>query len=257
MSGDLKRRFLHSALREIQAIYTSPVRLPAMAIAIVLLAISGPFGTLDYDPATRMVYWTAVVVLTYAAGQVTGALVYAAFETRGMPMAPRILLGALAASVPTGAIVIIATWIAEPASAPNPLTLWFYAFAVSLALVTLIVVVKARLAPQPIAEPRMPDLLARLPLPKRGRLLHLEVTDHYVEVSTEKGKSLLLLRLSDAIRETAPVKGLQVHRSHWVALDAVRRSSRQAGKPVLELEDGAIVPVSRSFRDAAKAAGLL
>lgn len=65
------------------------------------------------------------------------------------------------------------------------------------------------------------------------------------------------MRLLDAIRETAPVAGMQVHRSHWVGLDAVRRSLRQNGKPVLELDNGTLVPVSRTYLAAAKQAGLI
>ena len=109
--------------------------------------------------------------------------------------------------------------------------------------------------PSPAAT--APAILDRLPLPQRGRLIHLAVNDHYVDVATSKGTTLVLLRLSDAIRETAPVPGLQVHRSRWVALDAIRKTARQAGKPVLELENGTTVPISRSYLPAARAAGLV
>jgi DNA-binding LytR/AlgR family response regulator len=135
--------------------------------------------------------------------------------------------------------------------------LWFYVFAVCLAYVGLL---KPRQddarAPESL-EPRQPALLDRLPRHLRGRLLHLEVSDHYVEITTDKGKNMVLMRLADAMRETAPTRGLQVHRSHWVALEAVRKSFRQSGKPVLELEDGTIVPVSRSYLAAAREVGLL
>jgi len=105
-------------------------------------------------------------------------------------------------------------------------------------------------------EPRAPDaadanakpaLLDRLPLPQRAPLVSISVTDHYVEVSTEKGKTLVLMRLSDAIRETRPTRGLQIHRSHWVALEAVARTVRNGDKLLIELKDGRRLPVSRSF----------
>src|SRR5690606_35602655 len=111
----------------------------------------------------------------------------------------------------------------------------------------------AALAPDAMV-PAEPALLDRLPRPQRGRLIHLAVSDHYVDVTTDKGTSLVLMRLADAIRETAPIAGMQVHRSHWVALDAVTRGTRQKGKPVLELENGARVPVSRTYIEAARAA---
>ena len=82
------------------------------------------------------------------------------------------------------------------------------------------------------------------------------VEDHYVDIVTDKGKTLVLMRLADAIRETAPIAGLQIHRSHWVARDAVVKVHRSDGKLILELSNGLKLPVSRGYLPAAKEAGL-
>lgn len=74
---------------------------------------------------------------------------------------------------------------------------------------------------------------------------------------TDKGSGLLLMRLSDAICETAGVDGVQIHRSHWVALAAVQRVVRADGKPFAELASGRRLPISRGYMAAAKAAGLV
>ncbi|MCB1420416.1 MAG: LytTR family transcriptional regulator [Notoacmeibacter sp.] len=98
------------------------------------------------------------------------------------------------------------------------------------------------------SAPPRPAILDRLPADKRGALIRLEVQDHYVLVVTTKGRELLLMRLGDAMREAAPVEGLQVHRSHWVARDGVADVIREPGKngrTVLRTNDGADVPVSR------------
>lgn len=73
---------------------------------------------------------------------------------------------------------------------------------------------------------------------------------------TDRGKTLLLLRLSDAINETAGEAGVQIHRSHWVALAAVSKVVRAQGKLFVELPDGRRLPVSRSFLAAAREAGI-
>jgi len=96
-----------------------------------------------------------------------------------------------------------------------------------------------------------------VPLPQRGRLLALTVEDHYVDIVTDRGKALVLMRLADAIREAAPVPGLQIHRSHWVALDAVSRTERSAGKVIVELSNGLRLPVSRGYMAMARDAGLV
>lgn len=98
--------------------------------------------------------------------------------------------------------------------------------------------------------------LRRLPLDKRGPLIRLEAQDHYLLVVTERGQETLLMRLGDAAAELAET-GLRVHRSHWVAPTQVRRHARQKGRDFLQMKDESLVPVSRSCRPAAQAAGLL
>ena len=102
-----------------------------------------------------------------------------------------------------------------------------------------------------------PPILSRLPHDRRGALVALSVQDHYVEVVTSRGRTLVLMRLSDAIAETAPRSGLQVHRSHWIATDQVRAARREGARAVLTMRTGEDIPVSRSRVAAVKEAGLL
>lgn len=92
-----------------------------------------------------------------------------------------------------------------------------------------------------------PLLLERLPQAQRGRLLALKSDDHYVRVYTDAGEALILMRLSDAIKLAAPVPGMRVHRSHWVADDAVTGFDRTGHTGTLLLSNTLTVPVSRSF----------
>jgi len=159
------------------------------------------------------------------------------------------------------------------------LMIWLYATIITLAIVVLFVTLgelmrtspaataeavslpmanapAATQAPAPTAA-QTPAILERVSLPQRGKLIALIVEDHYVDVVTDKGKTLVLMRLADAIREAAPLAGLQVHRSHWVALDAVVRTQRSEGKVMIELSNGMRLPVSRGYLPAAKEAGLV
>lgn len=74
---------------------------------------------------------------------------------------------------------------------------------------------------------------------------------------TSAGPSSLLMRFSDAIEETLGVPGAQVHRSHWVAWDAVTGVEREPGKLFLILTDGSRIPVSRAHRDKLEERGLI
>ncbi len=91
---------------------------------------------------------------------------------------------------------------------------------------------------------------------QQGRTLTIEAQDHYLSVTTTKGRALILLRLSEALEELAKAEGLQTHRSHWVSLKAVQAHRRVDGRDILVMADGAEVPVARTRREAARDAGL-
>ena len=267
---------LQLALREMRGVLTSPFALGGMALAIVVLGLSGPFGTFEsFNLAERLAYWGAMVVPCYLTGQGSVTLLLGSLERRVPARWPRVLIAAVISSLPLTLIVSLVDSIAYRHLAPeNLLSLWF-----DVAVVTLVIVVSlsvstermrrlaaagpAGMAPQPAAKPApvapdrsLPPILQRVPLPQRGKLLALTVEDHYVDIVTDRGKTLVLMRLADAIRETAGVDGLQIHRSHWVARDAVVRSHRADGKLGLELRNALKLPVSRGFLPQVKAAGL-
>jgi hypothetical protein len=95
-----------------------------------------------------------------------------------------------------------------------------------------------------------------LPIEKRGRLLCLEMSDHYVKVFTDKGHALLLMRFKDAIESLSEYPGLQTHRSWWVAKDAISSVNKDGRKQVLNLSNGLQVPVSRTYTERLKSANI-
>lgn len=108
--------------------------------------------------------------------------------------------------------------------------------------------------PSPLAlVERSPRLFERLEPSARGTLIRLQMRDHYVDVFTTAGASSLLMRFADAIAELDGSDGLRVHRSHWVARPAIHRLLRARGRLQLELEDGTLVPVSRTYQDEVEA----
>ncbi len=229
----------------------------------VVVGLVGPFGTFEAIPLLpRLVYWVAIVLITSFTGTFIASFVEALLAPRLVPWLAALLGGA--ASGPVNGLIVAALNVGI--YGPHIEVIDVGTLILYCTLIAMVVTLMGSLLARPQASvetaptadaPAQPAMLDRLSLPLRGRLIHIAVSDHYVDVTTDKGKSLVLMRLSDAIRETAPVKGLQVHRSHWVALDAVRRSIRQNGKPMLELETGTLVPVSRTYLAAAKGAGLI
>ncbi len=230
----------------------------------IILGLAGPFDTGDVmRTLPRMIYWTGICALTYFTGAVLVGRLMSMFSAHGMPSGG----AALAAGVILGPVIMaevaIINWAVFGAS---PFDLPYMAeLGRDVILVAIVVTVAGWFVDRSSgSQPRKDDntdgqirLLDRLPLDKRGALLALSVSDHYTEIRTDKGTELVLMRLSDAIAETAPLPGLQTHRSHWVSLAAVTSAQREAGRAVLTLTDGHQIPVSRSNLAAAKEAGLL
>ena len=228
----------------------------ALAGAVGLLVLAGPFGTLDsLNLAERLGYWSAVVVSTYA----TGAAIDVMLRPRLAGLGRMGRFGALTlgtAAAVTGVVValngtILGAW---PIGA-GALAMLATIFAVA-AIATALLQIAAPSADSAQAD-GTPPLLDRLPLDKRGPLVALSVEDHYVRVRTARGEGLLLMRLGDAIREAAPTPGLQVHRSHWVATEAVAAVRRDGDRAILRMTAGGDIPASRSHIPALKAAGLM
>lgn len=93
-----------------------------------------------------------------------------------------------------------------------------------------------------------PKFLERLPPKLRGaQVWAVEAEDHYLRLHTSLGQDLILLRLADAVDELAGIEGAQVHRSWWVARDAIADARRGDGRATLTLKDGSEVPVSRTY----------
>ncbi len=100
----------------------------------------------------------------------------------------------------------------------------------------------------PAAAAAPVKFLERLPLRLRGaEVWAVEAEDHYLRLHTSKGQDLILLRLADAVAELEGIEGAQVHRSWWVARDAITEARKGDGRATLTLKDGAEVPVSRTY----------
>ena len=96
-------------------------------------------------------------------------------------------------------------------------------------------------------------LLKLLPERLGTDLVYIKSEDHYLEVHTTVGSSLVKMRFSDAVDELGD-RGMQVHRSYWVATSHVTRSARSGKRTVLRLTGDHKVPVSVTHLPAVRAA---
>lgn len=215
----------------------------------VVAAVAGPFGTMEaMGLGGRVLYWGGVVGCSIGLNIVAGRL------AQGQGVAGAIALW-------TGFVLLLSTGFhllnSTLFAVWGGLADWVYLTGI-VGLVTAVVhLVIWGVFPQADVAPSVPDetFQRRLPYELRGPLVRIEAQDHYLNVVSEKGSTLILMRLGDAIAELEG-QGLQVHRSHWIALEGVTKPRRAKGRDVLVMSDGSEVPVSRSFRAAAQDAGL-
>ena len=220
-----------------------------------LCAISGPFGTQEgMGFAGRLIYWGTVV-----GGSILGSRLinHLSLQKRWQNIAAWTLF---AMAIAGGVYAFDALFLGQNGRGSS----FIYLFAIVGATV-LVVHAMLWLAVQYVPRSGAPVDTAlataarfqrRLPLETRGPLVRIEAQDHYLNVITTKGSAMILMRLSEAVEELEDADGLQTHRSHWVSLDAVTSHRRADGRDSLMMSDGAEVPLARTRRDAAKAAGL-
>lgn len=250
---------------------SAPRLIAPLAVGVVL-GLIGPFGTYDLLPLLpRLGYWLAVVSFNWALAD-AGIRHVERVAGDHLP-APRFsvpTLGALVVSVPATGVVVLANGLSGIGWPRSVLILYWQVLVLLVAIALpfyawgLLREAAAKARAEDRAEKTHEDtqatglalFLARLPGPLPGRLLCLEMQDHYLAVHTTGGSKMILCRMEDAARELEGI-GHRVHRSWWVAEDAVEAPSRSGQRQFLRLVDGRSVPVGRSYRGDLKQAGWL
>ncbi len=255
----VKETAFQFALTEMRTMLTSPRAWGVMGVVVLILGISGPFQTYEYLAiGPRLAYWGVMCIVTFGAGNFFGTWASKAGENLGYKPSLKFLFSGLSSGIAVAFFVNVINLLAigDILSDPkNMLIITGYCVGISMGIVGLFNLF-AHSSPHQVAK-NTPRILSRLPIEKRGELISMSVQDHYVEIVTSKGKHLTLVRLGDAINETEGTDGFQIHRSHWVAHNAIKSVSRQNGKAIVTTKNDGELPVSRTYIRSLKEAGLL
>ncbi len=217
-------------------------------VAGVFLTLSEAFDTGHASFPVRLAYWMTLMVLGALWGGVVARFFFSEGSRQRRGLWPNAALAALVIAVPFTLVVFTASRLllrSRMEGEDLPL-LFLPVLVVSALMVALNVLLESRRAGP--AVPRPPKFLDRLPLKLRGaEVWAVEAEDHYLRLHTSKGQDLILMRLADAVAELEGIEGMQVHRSWWIARDAIADARRGDGRATLKLKDGAEVPVSRTY----------
>ena len=222
---------------------------------VALFAFIVPFGTYDtIGPLSRMGYWTLTMGANWLVGGSVMMLTLRATRTASRPGRILAMAGAaLVAAIPGTGVVFTAEALFRPG----------YPGGSAIGSLVVAVLAGRRILPKTddvtggeTGASRTARFLDRLPRELGRDLICLKMADHYVEVFTTDGSTLILMRFADAVAELEGADGLRVHRSYWVVRDHVTGAARRNGRTTLLLTGGHEAPVSRGYLADARAAGL-
>ncbi len=231
------------------------------AVAGLVLALSGAFGTVETPVWLRLAYWVPVMLAGAGWGHVCSGVIDRWVDQDEKPW---LAVLALTATI-TGPVALLVWFVTglvfERQIYPlRTLPLMLGPVLVVTATMSAINVFVGKAQPVQThassagaAPARFPE---RLPPKLRGAAIRaVQAEDHYLRIHTDRGSDLILMRLSDALEELDGLEGSQTHRSWWVARDAVRDVARGDGRATLTLDGGVTVPVSRRYAKALRDAG--
>jgi len=225
----------------------------------LVMAELGPYGTIDAPQALRTLYWLLAV---FGSG-LAAILVHRAISGRIRGFWSEIALVSIVITPPVTLYIYgLNAWLLD-----LPRRWWllpqlaWQVMVVMLLLMTLRALLWRRVVEtRTVVMPPLPEaernFRLRLSAKRRSaRLLAVEAEDHYVRVHTDAGSELLPMRFSVAVEELSRAYGYQLHRSWWVAADAIERVRWTRGSSQARLAGGLVVPVSRTYAARLKSAG--
>lgn len=253
-------------LRTVWGAIATPVPLICVALGAVVMGLLGPFGMyLTMPVEERLAFWLLVcgASLVVSIGVQEAVATILPRYSAAADFAGWVLFTLLFTPVVSG---IVHMFVREAYGEMRPAfaLLFFFVASIAAAVVILRGII-ARVVGL-TQDNRLRGVLSgssgetflrRLEAEEDPELILLSSKDHHLDVHTRQGSAVLRMRLSDAVMELEGYDGVQVHRSHWVARQAVQGCEVRGNRMFLLLEQGHVVPVSRGFRAEVEARGLL
>lgn len=234
------------------------------AAAAGLTALTGPFDTYDtMELWERLVYWAAVIGVGMIMAEGLQILVRRVTGETETSMSAEVLTSIALAFTFGPLLWWVNLLLIGEVEAPVALLLQHILVVLLVSKIGIAVRLYVRGRPEAIEPPAHPTLepsqlfLRRLD-PELGEcLLRVSADDHYLLVITAEGEGRVLMRFRDALEELAHLPGYQIHRSHWVAREALVRVRQDGRRYLADLSDGKVLPVSSAYVERLREDGFM
>ncbi|WP_244624561.1 LytTR family DNA-binding domain-containing protein [Sphingomonas sp. So64.6b] len=235
----------------------------AILVAIgLLMGFLGPFASERAPIVGRYVYWMICIVGGGLIGVVADVLLsrYMAATWRRVAVVSVLMTPAVSLLVMTTEHYLMGGLFGWLGYRRLLWQVWPILLAVMVVRALAWRRLPVRVETRTVIAPPLPETEAifrrRLSAKRRGaQLIAIEAHDHYLKVHTDAGVELITLRFADALDELTRAHGWRVHRSWWVAADAVEDVRWRRGAGEMRLVGGVMVPVSRTYAPVLKEAG--
>ncbi len=224
-------------------------------ISLVVLTVLGPFGTYDdFDIPHRAAYWMAILILSSPIFEITvPGFLYSPRLTRRFGHWPRFIFGVLTSSF---FVVWVVFGVEHVARAPIDLVLWpllfFYVGVIGMAISFVSFMAPfARAQTSADAGPIDFERIAffdTYPHLRGRRLRWITMQDHYARVVLHDGEVTLHASMYDLEKQLQHYPGSRVHRSHWVAHDAIHSVERHGRATMIDVGDNIKLPLGGSYQ---------
>ncbi len=230
-------------------------------------AYIGPFGTYDtLSFIQRLLYWT---IMIFSGGILFWAIIYlinyfALFSA--LSNLKRHFIIILLFSFPETFIVYLINFIFRQTylSSYDWIIIWVGVFTITFGITYIIFFSNlAQLNPEAdeekkaenpdktneIFDDKIEKFFKKIPKKLGRELISLSSHDHYVEVKTNIGGTMIYIRFSEAISLLEKYPGMRIHRSHWVSFNAIADMKLKGRKKYVTLSDGRTLPVSDGYKE--------
>jgi len=233
--------------------------------AVLILAFFGPFGTFeDLLFPVRLLFWVTAV---YGCGVIFWTMFFLVDRYRlfsSFPELIRHVIIVFITSLPGAVLIYYNNLVFRKVAFPFEKLpwLWFTVFSIGMILTSIYFfshfgksISKNEKHKQEVAKIQIKtdknilQFLDRLPKEIGKELVSLSMHDHYIDVVTKQGNAMVHLKFSKAMKELKKYPGVQIHRSHWVSVDAIKSAKIVGRAKLVRLFDGRTLPVSEKYTD--------